>query len=63
MPKWIKRGTVIRAAADLLEESIPYFDKELQTMSINPDITGCSKSVTIDGIVVTISFEREEEEL
>ena len=63
MPKWIKRGTVIRAAADLLEESIPYFDKELQTMSINPDITGCSKTVTIDGIVVTISFEREEEEL
>ena len=63
MPKWIKRGTVIRAAADLLEESIPYFDKELQTMSINPDITGCSKSVTINGIVVTISFEREEEEL
>ena len=63
MPKWIKRGTVIRAAADLLEESIPYFDKELQTMSINPDITGCSKSVTIDGIVVTISIEREEEEL
>ena len=63
MPKWIKRGTVIRAAADLLEESIPYFDKELQTMSINPDITGCSKSVTIDGIVVTISFEREEDEL
>ena len=63
MPKWIKRGTVIRAAADLLEESIPHFDKELQTMSINPDITGCSKSVTINGIVVTISFEREEDEL
>ena len=32
-------------------------------MSINPDITGCSKTITIDGIVVTISFEREEEEL
>ena len=63
MPKWIKRGTVIRAAAALLEESIPHFDKELQTMSINPDITGCSKSVTIDGVVVTISFEREEDEL
>ena len=63
MPKWIKRGTVIRAAADLLEESIPYFDKELQIMSINPDITGCSKTVTINGIVVTISFEREEDEL
>ena len=63
MPKWIKRGTVIKAAADLFEESLSYFDKELQTMSINPDITGCSKSVTINGIVVTISFEREEDEL
>ena len=63
MPKWNKRGTVIRAAADLLEESIPYFDESLAAMSINPDITGCSKTITIDGIVVTISFEREEEEL
>ncbi len=63
MPKWNKRGTVIRATADLLEESIPYFDESLAAMSINPDITGCSKSVTIDGVVVTISFEREEEEL
>ena len=63
MPKWIKRGTVIRAAADLLEESIPYFDESLKAMSLNPDITGCSKSVTVDGVVVTISFEREEEEL
>ena len=51
MPKWNKRNTILGAA------------KELQTMSINPDITGCSKSVTINGIVVTISFEREEEEL
>ena len=63
MPKWIKRGTVIRAAADLLEESKPYFDDSLVAMSINPDVTGCSKTITIDGIVVTISFEREEEEL
>ena len=63
MPKWIKRGTVIRAAADLLEESMPYFDDSLVAMSINPDITGCSKTITIDGVVVTISFEREEDEL
>ena len=33
MPKWIKRGTVIRAAADLLEESKPYFDDSLVAIS------------------------------
>lgn len=63
MPKWIKRSAVVRAASELLQNNLLHFDKELQTMSLNPDITGCSKSVTIDGIVVTISFEREEDEL
>ena len=53
----------VEAAKKLLQNNLLHFDKELQTMSINPDITGCSKSVTINGIVVTISFEREEDEL
>ena len=62
--KAIKQAvTLIEAAEKLLQNNLPHFDKELQTMAINPDITGCSKSVTINGIVVTISFEREEEEL
>ena len=63
MPKWNKRNTILGATKKLLQNNLLHFDKELQTMSINPDITGCSKTITIDGIVVTISFEREEEEL
>ena len=63
MPKWNKRNIILGAAKELLQNNLLHFDKELQTMSINPDITGCSKSVTVDGVVVTISFEREEEEL
>ena len=62
MPKWNKRNTILGAAKELLQNNLLHFDKELQTMSINPDITGCSKTVTINGVVVTISFEREEEE-
>ena len=63
MPKWNKRNTILGAAKELLQNNLLHFEKELQVMALNPDITGCSKSVTIDGIVVTISFEREEEEL
>ena len=63
MPKWNKRNIILGAAKELLQNNLLHFDKELQTMAINPDITGCSKTITIDGVVVTISFEREEEEL
>lgn len=57
-----RRRAVIAALKKLVSDNEAYFDETLRDMSINPDICGCTKDVEADGIRITISLDREDEE-
>ena len=58
-----KANQVAKAIIDLAKENREYWKTEARIMSIMPDITESSKSVTVNGYTITITIEREEEEL
>ena len=62
MSQIIRRKAVIAALKKLVADNETYFDKTLRDMSINPDICGCMKDIEVDGIRITISLDREDEE-
>lgn len=59
----IQVNKVAKAVIDLAKENREHWKHEVRAMSLFPDITATSKSATINGFVVTITIEAEEEEL
>ena len=58
-----KVNQVAKAVIDLAKENRQHWKNEVRAMHCLPDITASSKSVTVNGFTITISIEREEEEL
>ena len=59
----IQVNKVAKAVIELAKENSGHWKREVRAMSLFPDITATSKSTTINGFVVTITIEAEEEEL
>lgn len=59
----IKVNQVAKAVVNLAKENREHWKTEVRTMHCLPDVTSSSKSVTVNGYIITITIEREEEEL
>lgn len=58
-----KVNQILKAAAELVKDNKEHWKNELRVMSLVEDITSSSKSTTVNGFTVTVTIEREEEEL
>lgn len=54
---------ILKAASELVKDNKEHWKNELRVMSLVEDITSSSKSTTVNGFTVTVTIEREEEEL
>lgn len=58
-----KANQIAKAAVDLAKENREHWKSEVRIMTLFPDVTECSKSVTVNGFTITLTIEKEEEEL
>lgn len=54
---------IASTAIALAKDNREYWKSEVRMMTLCPDITACSKSVTVNSFTITLTIEKEEEEL